>query len=101
MAKAIVFFGFCLINAVAAISAVAQQVAGSSEQIRPVVVLLEKGAKGTVYRVDGKDVTANPLRGIADAYQRHGAKNDYPVFAIVDDRLAIKMLGEAAGLIDR
>jgi hypothetical protein len=53
-----------------------------------IVLLVERPRTGRRFIVDSKDITRNPLRGIAEAYEKHGANNNYPVIAILDERAA-------------
>jgi hypothetical protein len=67
-------------------------------QLAPIIVVAQKTPTSKRFLVDSKDVTRDPLRGIAEAYEQHGGDGHYPVVAIVDERLPIRMLGELAGL---
>jgi hypothetical protein len=75
----------------------------SSKQSNPVITIwVEKKGSAPAYYVDRKDVTADPLRGIANAYETHaGAKAQYPVRAIIDDRLPLAMLDQVRGLVGK
>ena len=68
----------------------------------PIVVWVEpKGARVSFY-IDTKDVTADPFRGIADAYEPHrGAKEEYLVVAIIDERLPISAIEQLRELIGK
>ena len=66
-----------------------------------VVVLVDKSQTGTRYRVDSKDVSDDPLRGIALAFEKRGGKPDVPVLALIDDSLPISVLSNVAGLIGK
>jgi hypothetical protein len=77
----------------------ARDVGPFSEPLPIVVWVQPKGASASYY-VDTKDVTADPLRGIADAFERHqGAEAQYPVVAIIDERLPISMIQQLRELI--
>ena len=68
----------------------------------PIVVWVEPKGASAAYYVDTKDVTADPLRGIADAYDRHRAADaQYPVVAIIDERLPISTIEQLRTLIKR
>lgn len=79
----------------------AQQRYPETEQSTRIVVLVEKTPKGTVYHVDSKEVTGDPLRGIAEAYEKHGSDTNHPIVAIVDERLPMTMLDQIRGLIGK
>jgi hypothetical protein len=68
----------------------------------PIVVWVEPKGAGASFYVDTKDVTADPFRGIADAYERHrGAEEQYPVVAIIDERLPISRIEQLRELIGK
>jgi hypothetical protein len=66
-------------------------------QVNPIIVVAEQTPTGVRFLVDWKDVSHNTLRGIAEAYERHG-DGHYPVVAIADERLSIRVLGDLTGL---
>ena len=77
----------------------AQNVNPFSEPL-PIVVWVEPKGASASYYIDTKDVTADPFRGIAEAYEQHrGAEAQYPVVAIIDERLPISMIEQLRELI--
>jgi len=67
-------------------------------QVTPIIVVAEQTPTGVRFLVDWKDVSHDMLRGIAEAYERHGGDGHYPVIAIADERLPIRVLGDLSGL---
>jgi hypothetical protein len=51
------------------------------------------GAKGILYKVDGT-IISDPLRGFGKAVEKYG--DQLPVICLVDSRLPIRIIGEAA-----
>lgn len=73
----------------------------TSENQSPILLVIDQSQTGASYRIDGINITEDPLRGIARAFERHGSKIDYPISVILDDELPIKMLTEASGLVGK
>lgn len=68
----------------------------------PITIWVEPKGASASYYVDTRDVTADPFRGIADAYERHrGTEVQYPVVAIIDERLPISMIEQLRDLIGK
>ena len=75
---------------------------GPFSECLPIVVWVEPRGGSAAYYVDTKDVTADPSRGIADAHEQHrGAEAQYPVVAIIDERLPISMIEQVRELIGK
>lgn len=69
---------------------------------KPVIVWVKQNGTTPNYFVDGKDISADPLRGIAESYEKHGGSQaHYPVIAIVDDRLPLSTIDQVRGLIGK
>jgi hypothetical protein len=91
-----------LVIAVGSQPSFAQRRESSDQSNAPITIWVEKKGSAPAYFVDGKDVTADPLRGIANGYEAHGgAKAQYPVQAIIDDRFPLAMLDQVRGLIGK
>src|SRR5438128_9309456 len=103
MRSRLIGFFICVLNLTTGVQySSAQNENPFSGFVPPVVVWVQQKGTGPAYYVDEKDVTADPLRGIADAYERHrGAQAHYPVVAIIDDRLPLGILDEVRGLIGK
>ena len=68
----------------------------------PITVWVEPKGASASYYVDTRDVTADPFRGIADAYEQHlGTEVQYPVVAIIDERLPISVIEQLRELIGK
>jgi len=65
------------------------------------MVWVEPKGPGAAYYVDTKDVTADPARGIAEAYEQHrGGEARYAVVVFIDERLPISILAQLREVIE-
>ena len=68
----------------------------SQDQQRPLLLVVEQTRNHAAYHLDSVDVTADPLRGLGLAIEKHG--QDWPLTIAVDSRVSIKTLWNAAAL---
>jgi len=73
----------------------AQKQDATDGEARPLVLITSPKAKGITYRLDGKDISADLLRGFGIALEKYGRER--PVLILVDSRLPIVTVGEVAG----